>query len=396
MTPTDLARQLYFTYEHFKRDDLLAHNCKHAALMTTVQSLLHQGGTTLSMRELGRSVEGRSINLVSFGRGPKNVLLWSQMHGDESTATLALVDIFNFVIRNSSEPWVQEMLEQATYCCIPMVNPDGSERPQRHNAAHIDVNRDARALASPEAQVLRAAQKELQPAFGFNLHDQSLSSVGRSGAVAALALLAPAPDERKSTPLVRVRAMRLGALVVQVLKPFVEGHIATYDDAFEPRAFGDNMQAWGTSTLLIESGHWPKDPGKAFVRKLNFVAILTALRSIGNGSYQDADLDHYVTLKPNNQFVYDFIIRGIVLEHPSGWAHTVDLGLLVDPSLNRKENSSPTASRIVTIKEIGDLGNHEGLETIDATGRRLQASHVGVDKSVPLSDLLDLLQVYYS
>ena len=395
MTPTDLARHLFSTYEQFKRDDLFAHNCKHAAIITELQSLLNHGGTILSMRQLGRSVEGRSINLVSFGRGPKNVLLWSQMHGDESTATLALIDIFNFVVHHSSESWVREMLDQATYCCIPMVNPDGAERPQRHNATHIDINRDARELASPEAQLLRATQRDLQPAFGFNLHDQALSSVGRSSAVAALALLAPAPDERKSTPLVRVRAMRLGALVVQVLKPFVEGHIATYDDAYEPRAFGDNMQAWGTSTLLIESGHWPKDPGKAFIRKLNFVAILTALRSIGNGSYQDADLDHYVTLKPNNQFVYDVVVRGVVLEHASGWSHTVDLGLLVDPIFNRREGASPAMQKRVTIKEIGDLGNHEGLETIDARSRHLPSTEIAVDKTMPLADLLDMLQVYY-
>ena len=394
MTPTDLARHLFGVYETCKRDGINAYNCKHSPLLAELNSLLNAGGALLTMRELGRSVEGRSINMVSFGRGPRKVLLWSQMHGDESTATLALLDILNFVIHNSSEEWVQEMLGQATVHIIPMLNPDGAERSRRQNAVHIDINRDARALSTPEAKLLRSIQQELQPAFGFNLHDQGLSSVGRTNAVAALALLAPAPDERKSTPLVRIRAMRLGALLVQVLKPFIEGHIATYDDAHEPRAFGDNMQAWGTSTLLIESGHWSQDPGKTFIRKLNFVAILTALRSIGNGSYQDVDLDHYVTLKPNGQFVYDYIIRGVVLENLPEWSHAVDIGLLVDPSARVEVAGSPARFKHVTIKEIGDLGNHQGLESIDAFGRRLSSSMIAVEKTLPLSELMDMLQIY--
>ena len=46
---------------------------------------------------LGQSVEGREIRGVSFGTGEVTVLLWSQMHGDESTATMALADILRWV-----------------------------------------------------------------------------------------------------------------------------------------------------------------------------------------------------------------------------------------------------------------------------------------------------------
>ena len=44
---------------------------------------------------LGNSVKGTPINLYRIGKGSKKVLLWSQMHGNESTTTKALFDVLN-------------------------------------------------------------------------------------------------------------------------------------------------------------------------------------------------------------------------------------------------------------------------------------------------------------
>ena len=41
-----------------------------------------------------------------------------------------------------------------------------------------------------------------------------------------------------------------------------------YSDEFEPRAFGDNIQKWGTNTILIESGGIFGDEEKQYLRKL--------------------------------------------------------------------------------------------------------------------------------
>ncbi len=73
-----------------------------------------------------------------------------------------------------------------------------------------------------------------------------------------------------------------------------------------PRAFGDSIQALGTSTLLIESGHWRGDPEKQPIRKLNYVALLTALHAIGSGSFEDAGLGWYRRLPPNGRMAYEF------------------------------------------------------------------------------------------
>jgi len=390
MTPKALAAYLYSTYEQYRLTYLQPGTCKHEVIIPELNQIVAQGSGLFTFQEIGRSMEGRSITMVSFGRGAKRAFLWSQMHGDERTATLALMDIFNFLgQRAKEEEWVQDLLEQLTIYVVPMVNPDGAERVQRQTAAQIDMNRDARMLATPEARILSDVHRRLSPAFGFNLHDQPLYSVGPTAKVAALSLLAPALDEERSSPISRVRAMRVGALISCVLAPYIEGHIARYDDGFEPRAFGDMFQARGTSTLLIESGQWPNDPDKTFIRKLNFVALLTSLRSIGNGSYQDVEMDYYTLLKPNGKMLFDILIRGVVLESPGGWSHSADLGLLFTPLANGKH------SRTVSIKEVGDLSGHHALETIEASGRKLSTSSVAIDQNVELHSLLDLLQLYH-
>jgi hypothetical protein len=261
---------------------------------------------------------------------------------------------------------------------------------QRRTASGIDMNRDARELATPEGHILRNMQRRLKPVFGFNLHDQELSSVGNTKNVAAIALLAPALDEKKTRPVTRLRAMRVAALISRVLDQFVRGHLSTYDDAFEPRAFGDNMQRWGTSTVLVESGHWPDDHSKNFIRKLNYVGILTALQGIASGSFQDVDLDHYTNLQPNTKRIYDIIIRNVRLQHSRGWSKDVDIGLTIDPEMNKNQNTI-----LVTIKDLGDLSTFGALTLSDGSARVVKTDQIQVDQSLPLSRLFDILQLPY-
>ena len=45
---------------------------------------------------IGTSFGGRNIRLVSIGQGPAAILLWSQMHGDEPSATPAVLDLIDY------------------------------------------------------------------------------------------------------------------------------------------------------------------------------------------------------------------------------------------------------------------------------------------------------------
>ena len=391
MTPNTLAKQIFGSYDEFALRHLRPSNCTHRAVRQEMERLVARSNGLLGLEELGASLEGRSISLLRAGTGPKRVLLWSQMHGDETTATLALCDILNFLAESGRlRPWSRAMLEGIQIAAIPMLNPDGAETSRRENATHIDLNRDAQALATPEARILRETHRALKPAFGFNLHDQELHSVGTTRKVAALAFLAPPPDERRSRPIARVRAMRVCALMARALHQFVEGHVATYDDAYEARAFGDRMQSWGTSTVLVESGHWPQDPEKMFIRKLNVVALLAALHAIATGSYQDVELEHYHALQENGTLLYDLIIRNVKVAHPSGWSTRVDLGVSLEPEANRR---SPAP--VATIKEIGDLHTHAALQTMNGSARNLSPSSIAIEQRMPLAELLDLLQLYH-
>jgi hypothetical protein len=389
-TPNALARHLFLSYSDYRVEHLRPQNCKHDVIVPEVAALVEQSNGLFSLEKLGKSLEGRSINLVSCGTGSKKILLWSQMHGDETTATLALMDIFNFLLKGIDEgKWIREMLDETSLHFIPMLNPDGAERVQRRTVQNIDMNRDARALATPEARILRSIQQKLKPAFGFNLHDQEPASVGETNEVAAISLLAPPPDKKRSIPMARTRAIRVAALITRVLSQFVPKNITRFPDDYEPRAFGDNFQAWGTSTVLIESGHAMNDTNKDFIRTLNFVGILTALRCIGNGTYQDAELDLYYRLPENRKNVFDIIIRNVSLQH-GGWSHSVDVGLAINRQLSY--NSSST---IVTIKDVGDLSTFIGLETIDAGKRRLNSSFIVLEQNIPLATLLDELQIHW-
>ncbi len=390
MTPNTLARQIFAGYDEFALSHLRPSLCKHNTITQEVARAVTQSSGVLRLEELGASLEGRSISLVCAGRGAKRVLLWSQMHGDETTGTLALCDILGFLAEAGRDrSWVRTMLDEITIAAIPMLNPDGAETVQRENAAHIDLNRDAQATATPEARILRETHRALRPVFAFNLHDQELHSVGTTKKIAALALLAPPPDEKRNRPISRLRAMRTCALMARAMHQFVEGHIATYDDTYEGRAFGDRMQSWGTSTILLEAGHWPRDTEKAFVRKLNTVALLVALHAIATGAYQDVELEQYHGLKQNGLLVYDLVIRKVRLVHASGWSTRVDLGVSLEPEANRR-----SAGPVATIKEIGDLRAHASLQALDGSARKISPADVSVERRMPLAELLDLLQLY--
>src|SRR5687768_10604447 len=145
--------------------------------------------TAFRTETVGESILGRAIRSVSFGTGPTRILLWSQMHGDESTATMALADIFRFLSEGPPAPLRERLLRELTIVFVPMLNPDGAELFQRQNALGIDVNRDARRLVTPEARALKTLRDLVQPAFAFNLHDQNARTrAGGAGVTSAIAL----------------------------------------------------------------------------------------------------------------------------------------------------------------------------------------------------------------
>lgn len=310
---------------------------------------------------VGRSGEGRELSMLRYGTGPTRVLMWSQMHGDESTATMALADLVRFLHESGDDPRARRWAERITLLMIPMLNPDGAERFQRQDAYGVDVNRDGRALATPEAQTLKRVRDTYRPEFGFNLHDQNpRTRVGSTERLAAISLLAPAVDRNATETEGFLAAKHVAAIIARGIDPLVHGYVTRYDDTFNARAFGDLMQQWGTSTVLIESGGWRGDPEKQYLRAVNFVALVTALDAIANDNYRDAGIEPYEALPSNGRSVNDLLIRGGTLVIP-GLAP-----VRADVTANLEDgNGAPPAARI---SEIGDLAETSARDTLDVPG----------------------------
>ena len=330
----------------------------HSELWTALGFL--EGAAQLRVADIGRSGEGRALRSVGFGRGGTRVLMWSQMHGDESTATMALADVYAFIERNPAHPVARAILDGLTVTTIPMLNPDGAQRFQRRNAYGVDVNRDARRLATPEGRVLKRIFDEVDPDFAFNLHDQDVGiRLGRSDEHVAIALLSPAFNEARDVNDVRLRAMRVAAVFRDAVTPLVGAHVARYDDTFNPRAFGDLASAWGASAVLVESGGWPDDPEKQHLRRANFVGLLTALHAIATGSYARADERRYTGLPINGRTIPDLLLTNGMLAVPG--IEPVSTDLLIDFRNGARQSGG-------VIVDIGDLDGREAVDTMDLGG----------------------------
>lgn len=283
--------------EQYRVTALSRRTLNHRTLWSTLTPIV-EASPDMHAVEIGRSVQGRQLYAIDYGAGPVRVVLWSQMHGNEPTATLALVDMLRFFVENEDAPLVRRLRDRLTMVFVPMLNPDGAERNIRENATGIDLNRDARRQATPEARALAALHARFSPHFGFNLHDQS-PRYFPDGRAVALSLLAPPHDRQRSDRDTFARAQQLAALMRMAADSLVDGRVTRYDDTWNSQAFGDAMQSWGTATVLVETGHWENDPDKESLRRANFALLLLALDAIATGSYSNADVREYETLPDN-------------------------------------------------------------------------------------------------
>jgi hypothetical protein len=341
---------------------------RHADLQKYLSELRARG---VPVVEVGRSVAERAIYQMEFGRGPLKVLMWSQMHGDEPTATAALLDLFAYLQKNRNQPWVKAVAEKITLRAVPMLNPDGAELYQRRNLQAIDINRDARNLATPEGRLLKKLRDEWRPDIGFNLHNQGVrTSVGTTGKQATISLLAVPSDPSGSDTPGRIRNKKLCAVMVKALAPFIYGHVARYDDAFNPRAFGDLISQWGTPVILIETGAL-KGKSSQELAGLNFVAFCAALRALADGSVEEANPAVYDALRMNEGgLIYDLVVRGATLVNRARDVASVkvqpfmaDMAVNADGMNPREERKR---ARRVTIQDVGDLSVFRGLDEVDA------------------------------
>ncbi len=355
------CNRIYNLYPNFIEKSINSRFFKHA----DVERLITKLPPVFIREEIGQSYQEHSIQLISWGKGPVKVFLWSQMHGDEATGTMALFDLVNFL--QQEDPLVSLLWEKCTIYLLPMVNPDGAAVFNRRNAQQIDLNRDFLNQVAPESKLLAQCRDKINPHFGFNLHDQhTLWSVSGTFKPATLSFLAPAADPELSITSGRKKAMQVIADIFGVQQNYLPGQIGLFDDEHEARAFGDNFQKAGTATILIEAGGLQNDPEKQQIRKYYFGSIIAGLYSIATNDYDHQDLKNYFAIPKNTKQLFHLLLHNVQFH-----------GARVSIGINYEEYPGQLAQETYKeyhIEDIGDLRNFEAYETYDAAGQDMTGS----------------------
>ncbi|MFK7811289.1 MAG: M14 metallopeptidase family protein [Maribacter sp.] len=305
---------------------------------------------------VGYSVLQRPIKSITLGSGKHKVLMWSQMHGNESTTTKAVLDLLRFFESNDSLS--SKLLETCTLKIIPILNPDGAEAYTRVNANAIDLNRDALDRSQPESVVLRVVYEDFKPHFCFNLHDQrTIFNVGETSKPATVSFLAPSHDAERTISETRKISMQLIAAMNQKLQKIIPGQIGRYDDGFNPNCVGDTFQMLNTPTILFEAGHYHEDYEREKTREYIYYALQAALTCIGENDIYSYSEKDYFKIPENNKLFFDIKIKNAQLIHAS---YTKDVGILLAEVLKGEQIFFEPR-----IEKVGCLEWYFGHQTFD-------------------------------
>lgn len=312
---------------------------------------------------IGKSVLNKDIFSIKIGDGAKKILMWSQMHGNESTTTKAIFDLLNTCISNASI--TDTILRECTLCIIPILNPDGAKAYTRVNANSIDLNRDAQDRTQPESKVLRQVFESFNPDFCFNLHGQrTIFSAGNTNKSATISFLAPAQDEECSITPTRKIAMEIIAEMNTCLQKVIPNQVGVYDDAFNINCVGDTFQSENCPTILFEAGHYTNDYARDITREFIYMSYIVSLSYIAKNTINGYNYNEYSLIPENKKLFFDVIIRNAILS---------------SESLNRDDVAFQFEERLKDgqiqfmpiLVKTGDLSNYYAHKEIDAKGQLL-------------------------
>ena len=202
---TPLANSVYYAYfEPYSEE-------QHLNLLGEAQ-----GSGLCQIDDLGSTVQGRDLNLLTIGNQVESDLkVWviARQHPGETMAEWFMEGLLSRLL-DPQDPTARALLDQATFYVVPNMNPDGSALGNlRTNAAGANLNREwlsPSAERSPEVFYVRGKMLETGVDLFLDIHgDEGLPYVfvagtegvpGYDGRVAGLegrfkdALAAASPD----------------------------------------------------------------------------------------------------------------------------------------------------------------------------------------------------------
>jgi hypothetical protein len=258
----------------------------------------------------GKSEEDKNIYSVRIGFGETKILLWSQMHGNESTTTKGLFDFMNFL--QSEDENAVTIRKNYTLLCIPILNPDGAALYTRENANNVDLNRDAFEITQAESKLLRHLYLDFKPDFCYNLHDQrTIFGTKDTGLPATMSFLSPSYNNECEFNDVRLKAVKIINKIYDTLHVYIPNQIGRFDDAFNVNCIGDYFTVQGTPTILFEAGHYKNDYQRDEVRKYVFISLVSSLLCVKDQNHINSELDDYLKIPQNSKCFFDFVYRNV-------------------------------------------------------------------------------------
>lgn len=318
-----------------------------------IVSVVDRPDINMQHEQIGESFEGRPIMKLTWGQGPKNVIAWAAMHGNETTSLRGWMDLFANHHHKAVQSYFEPLLAEFTIHFIPLLNPDGAARYTRRNAMSIDMNRDAQAVQSPEMKCLMQQIVTIKPVLAFNLHDQrNIFSDGRLPAT--ISFLAPSVDVERTVNQGRKRTMDLIGAATKQIRPVMSGGVGRYTDEFYPTAIGERVQKMGIPTVLVECGSAKNDPLRQEGRMLNGIILHSILSRMMQGT--QAEINTYLHIPVNKANQADVIIRGVAFKK-DGQEFKADVSILEE--LKLVDGDLVSLNRVL---DVGDLSYQLGLE----------------------------------
>ena len=363
---------IYSLYNEFKVHQIKGRYITNSHILPFLKNL----NSSFKLQNIGFSEKNTPIYSVNFGKGPINILIWSQMHGNEATTTKSLIDCLNLFNSINNEFITNNLCIKI----IPILNPDGANNYCRLNSNNIDLNRDAQELTQSESRVLRDLFDEFKPHYCFNMHDQrTIYSAGNNYYPATLSFLSPSQDNNRSLTINRKIGMKIISNLYHLLDPYIPNQISRYDDKFNINCVGDKFQSLGVPTLLFEAGHYDNDYNRDITRKYMMFAIYQTFLIIINKSYITYSTNNYFDIPENKSTYFDVLIKGVSFD--KNLKDIRDVGILYRESLEKNY-----INFIPFVAKIGNLSSYYGHTTFDA--KSMHVSNV-FEKTIKETDLVN-------
>lgn len=165
----------------------------------------------ISVSEIGRSVQGRPLRLVTLGlprtrrqiAAGSSALFVCTQHGTEPAGREACLQAARDAVK---------YVGSSTLLIVPTANPDGLNTDDRGNADGVDINRDYMELATPEAEAIAAVIRDYKPDLVGDFHEYKEEQAGK------VLLSNPETLHLDVDPSIRELSSRLNYYVARALR----------------------------------------------------------------------------------------------------------------------------------------------------------------------------------